>query len=129
MGAVLDSKGLRISRTLIEYLRCDYSGRNLIVEPEVTISEEVIACTTKFRYLGSIIQSNGEIDEDVTHRIQMDELKWRAETRVLCDRKSPSRLKSKLYRGAIRPSLLYKTEYWSAEKTFKHKMEVTKCVS
>ena len=46
-----------------------------IGEPEVTICGEVVACTTKFKYLGSVIQSNGEIDKDVMHRIQAGWLK------------------------------------------------------
>ncbi|XP_057550535.1 uncharacterized protein LOC130828587 [Amaranthus tricolor] len=44
-------------------------GRELIGEPEVTIGGDVVACTSKFKYLGSVIQSDGEIDGDVTYRI------------------------------------------------------------
>ena len=36
---------------------------------QVSIGEEVITSTTKYRYLGSIIQRDGEIDEDINHRI------------------------------------------------------------
>ncbi|XP_057532179.1 uncharacterized protein LOC130810219 [Amaranthus tricolor] len=63
-------KGLRISHTKIEYLRCNFSGTESIGEPEVTTAGEVVACTSKFKYLESVIQSNGEIEEDVTKRIQ-----------------------------------------------------------
>ena len=123
--AVVEGRGLRISRTKTEYLRCDFSGTSQIGEPEVTIDEEVVASTTMFKYLGSIIPSNGQVDGDVTHRIQASWLKWQAATGVLCDRKFPSRLKGKFYRGAIRPALLYGTECWSVKKTFEHNMEVT----
>ena len=94
--AVLEDKGLFISRKKIEYLRCYFSGTESISEPKVTIGGEVVACTTKFRYLGSMIQSNREIDGDVTNRIQAGWLKWRAATGMLCDRKFPSRFKGKL---------------------------------
>jgi hypothetical protein len=30
-----------------------------------------------FRYLGSMLQSEGEIDEDVSHRIRAGWVKWR----------------------------------------------------
>ncbi|XP_057522523.1 uncharacterized protein LOC130802526 [Amaranthus tricolor] len=93
-------------------------------EPEMTIGEEVIASTNKFKNLGLIIQGNGEIDKDVTHRIQAGWLKWRATTRVLCDRKFLNRLKSKFYRVAISLALLYGTKYWLVKKTFEHKIEV-----
>ena len=92
----------------------------------MTIGGEVVACTSKFKYLGSVIQSNGEIDGDVTNRIQAGWLKWRAATGVLCDKKFPMRLKGQFYRIAIRPALLYGTECWPVKKVFEHRMEVTK---
>ena len=61
---------MRISLTKTEYLRCNFSGTKSIGEPEVTIGGEVVTCTSKFKYLESVIQSNGEIDGDVTNRIQ-----------------------------------------------------------
>ena len=54
---VLEGKGLCISRTKTEYLRCDFSGKTPIGKTKVFISEEVVTSTTKYRYLGSIIQS------------------------------------------------------------------------
>ena len=66
---------MRLSCSKTIYLRCDFSGTSLIGEPKVTIGEEVVASMTNFKYLGSIIQSNGEIDGDVTHRIQAGWLK------------------------------------------------------
>ena len=100
----LQGKGLRINRSKTKYLRCIFSGKESIGEPEVTVGGEVVACMSKFKYLGSVIQSNGEIDGDVTNRIQAGWLKWRAATGVLCDKKFPSRLKGKFYRIAIRPT-------------------------
>ena len=115
---------MRISRTKTEYLRCDVSGTTPVGEPEVSIGETVVKCTTKYKYLGSIIQRDGKSDGDVNHRIQAGWIKWRAATTVLCDRKFPSRLKGKFYRMAIRPALLYGTECWLVKKSFEHKMEV-----
>ena len=54
-SAVLESRGSRISRAKTEYLRCEFSGIEMIDEPKVTIGGEVVACTTKFKYLGSVI--------------------------------------------------------------------------
>ena len=53
-----------------EYLRCYLSGIDSISEPQVTKGGEVVACTTIFRYLGLVIQSNGEIDGDFTNHIR-----------------------------------------------------------
>ena len=103
---------MRISRSKTEYMRCNFSGIESIGEPEVSIRGEAVACTSKFKYLGSVIQNNGEIEGDVTNRIQIGWLKWRAATGVLCDKRFPSRLKGKFYRVAIRPALLYGTKCW-----------------
>jgi len=59
-----------------------------------------------FKYLGSIIQKNGEINSDVDYRIQANWLRWRRATRVLCDRNIPLWLKGKFYRTGIKPALL-----------------------
>ena len=67
----------------------------------MSIGEEVVTSTTKYRYLESIIQSNRVIDRNITHSIQAGWLKWRAANGVLCDKKFPSRLKGKFYRVAI----------------------------
>ena len=47
----LKGKGLRVSHTKTEYLRCNFNGTESIGEPKVTIRGEVVACTSKFKYL------------------------------------------------------------------------------
>ncbi|KAF3638374.1 Tropinone reductase 2 [Capsicum annuum] len=64
-----ESKGFRLSRTKTEYLEhkfCDLSHEEDVV---VKLDSQVIQKREGFKYLGSMIQWNGEIDEDVTHRI------------------------------------------------------------
>ena len=36
---------------------------------EVTLAEEAIPKVDKFKYLGSIIEKRGDIDDDINHRI------------------------------------------------------------
>jgi hypothetical protein len=45
------------------------------------------------------------------HRIKANWLKWRQASGVLCDPRVPLNLKSKFYRTAIRPTMLYGAEY------------------
>ena len=40
----------------------------------MTIGEEGMEKMTKFKYLGSVIQNNGEINENVMHRNKMDDI-------------------------------------------------------
>jgi hypothetical protein len=65
-----------------------------------------------FRYLGSMLQKNEDIDEDVSHRIKVGWLKWRQASGVLCDPRVPLKLKGKFYRTAIRSDMLYEIECW-----------------
>ena len=60
--------------------------------------------------MGSIIQQEGEIGEDVNHRVQAEWVKWRSASGVLHDRRIPLKLKKKFYKTAIRPAILYGTE-------------------
>ncbi|GJS95051.1 hypothetical protein Tco_0802019 [Tanacetum coccineum] len=64
-----------------------------------------------FRYLGSVIHKSGRIEDDVTHHIQADWLKWRAATGILCDMNVPLKLKGKFYRVVIRLAMLYRSEF------------------
>ncbi|XP_057518456.1 uncharacterized protein LOC130799374 [Amaranthus tricolor] len=109
----LEGKRLHNSRTKIEYLRCDFSGTSPVNEPEVSIDETVVKSTTKYKYLGSIVQRDEEIDGDVNHCIHSGCLNWRVATAVLCDREFPTKLKENFYRAAIRRALIYGTEYIS----------------
>jgi len=52
----------------------------------VTLDGQEILMSSHFKYLGSIMQKDGEINSDVNHRIQADWLKWRNAPGVLCDR-------------------------------------------
>nr|XP_033512282.1 uncharacterized protein LOC108945319 [Nicotiana tomentosiformis] len=67
----LESKGFKLSRTKTEYLECKFSDVSGEVDVEVRLDSQVIPKRESFKYLGSIIQRDGEIDEDVTHRIGM----------------------------------------------------------
>ena len=83
-----------------------------------------ITKSDRFRYLGSILQENGELDGDLNHRIQAGWMKWKSASGVLCDRRMPLKLKGKFYRTAIRPAMLYGTECWAVKHQHVHKMGV-----
>ena len=61
----LESKGFRLSRTKTEYMMCDFSASRH-EGGDVSLDGQVVA---HFRYLGSMLQKDGDIDEDVRHRI------------------------------------------------------------
>ena len=61
----LESEGFRLSRSKTEYLRCRFSVGGSGLANEVAIRGVAMPKVVRFRYLGSIIQEDGEIDEDV----------------------------------------------------------------
>jgi hypothetical protein len=69
-----------------------------------------------FRYLGSILQSEGDIDEDVSYRIRVGWVKWRQTSGVLCDKKIPNKLKDKFYMTTIRSAMMYGVECWATKE-------------
>jgi hypothetical protein len=54
-----------------------------------------------------MLQKDGDIDEDLSHRIKAGWLKWCQASGVLCDPRVSLKLKDKLYRTVIRPAMLY----------------------
>ncbi|KAG5578290.1 hypothetical protein H5410_058424, partial [Solanum commersonii] len=102
----LESKGFRFSRTKIEYLKCKFSDVTHAAEVGMKIDAQVIPKRESFKYLASIIQGDGEIEDDVAHRIGVGWVKWR----LLCDKNVSPRVKSKFYKMVIRSTLLYELE-------------------
>ncbi|PWZ52047.1 putative uncharacterized transposon-derived protein F52C9.6 [Zea mays] len=109
-----EAKGFRLSRSKTEYMKCDFSAIGY-EDDDVSLDGQVVPKKDTFRYLGSMFQE-GDIDEDVSHRIKAGWLKWRQAAGVLCDPRVPHKLKGKFYRTAIRPTMLYGAEYWPTKR-------------
>lgn len=75
---------------------------------------DVIPEVPKFKYLRSILQKDGEINENVTHRIQAEWLKWRKTSMVVCDCKLPTKFKKKFYHICL--TIPYGSECWALKK-------------
>jgi hypothetical protein len=71
-----------------------------------------------------MLQKNEDIDEDVSHRIKADWLKWRQASGVLCDPRVPLKLKGKFYRTVIRPAMLYGVECWPTKRRHVQQLSV-----
>ncbi|KAM3251539.1 hypothetical protein P3L10_005609 [Capsicum annuum] len=65
----LESKGFRVSRSKTEYVECKFNDVRRENEVVEKLEAQEVCKRDKFKYLGSVIQSNGEIDENVSHRL------------------------------------------------------------
>jgi hypothetical protein len=70
----LKARDFRLSRSKMEYMNCDFSATTQ-EEGDVRLNGQVVPKKDTFRYLGSMLQKNVDIDEDVSHRIKSGWLK------------------------------------------------------
>ena len=64
-----------------------------------------------FKYIGSTID-RGVASKEMDNRVTKALSKWRELSGVICDKKSPTKLKLLIYHTVIRPTLLYGCETW-----------------
>lgn len=82
---VLETYDFCLSRSKTKYMGYSFSKRRSISSLEVKVGDHSIPQVTQFKYLGSILQNNGEIEGGVNHRIRAGWLKLRSASGVLCD--------------------------------------------
>jgi hypothetical protein len=117
----LEAKCFSLSRPKTEYMKCDFNA-TMQEEGDVRLDGQVVPKKDTFHYLGSMLQKDGDIDEDLSHRIKAIWLKWRQASGVLCDPRVP--LKGKFYRTAIRPAMLYGAECWPTKRRYVQQLSV-----
>jgi hypothetical protein len=91
----------------------------------MSLEGQVVSRKDTFRYLGSMLQRDGDIDVDVSHRIKAGWMKWRQASGILYDKRVPQKLKDKFYRTTIRPAMLYGVECWPTKKRHVQQLSIT----
>jgi hypothetical protein len=66
----LEIKDFRLSSSKTEYMKCDF-GATTQEEGDVRLDGQVVHKKDIFCYLRSMIQKDGDIDEDLSHRIKV----------------------------------------------------------
>jgi hypothetical protein len=96
----LKVKCFRLNRSKTEYMKCDFSATTQ-EEEGVRPDGHVVPKKDKFLYMGSMLQKDEDIDEDISHRIKGDWLKWCQAYGVLYDPRMSKKLKVKFYSTMI----------------------------
>ena len=99
--AIIENKGLRISRSKTEYLVPSHQ------QGVVKLKGEPLPSVNSFKYLGSVIFGSGGCGKDVDGRIKVALSRWRDLSGVIYDKNVPVKLKSKLYKTVVRPAMVY----------------------
>jgi len=118
----LQLHGLKVNPAKTEYLE---SGTQS--DGTIAIDATQLKKTSDFKYFGSTITADGDLTPKVRARVKAAWLKWRQVISVLCDRRMPTRLKTKIYRSVVWPAALYGCECWPAGANHKrvlHAMEM-----
>ena len=84
---------MKNSRRKAEYLGC-----NEHQDAEIQLQGETVKRVKTFTYLGSTLVEDGELDAEVTHRVQSRWKNWKRVFGVLCDRRM---IKGKVYRTVV----------------------------
>ncbi|KAK6743536.1 hypothetical protein RB195_010669 [Necator americanus] len=108
----LQQHGLRLSVSKSEYMECEPRIENGSIRVDGTELNKV-EC---FKYLGSKVTSKAG-----RARVNAAWMRWKMATGVLCDKRVPVRLKSKIYRTVVCPVALYGCECWPTTKAVANK--------
>ena len=90
---------------------------------ELKLQGEKVKRAKNVKYLGSTVSSD-ERCEEVRKRIQAGWMSWRKVSGVLCDRKLSAKVKGKMYKSVVRPTMLYGIEMVAVTERQVGKMEV-----
>ena len=88
----MEERGLKINRKKTEYVRC-----NEHQDAEIQLQGGAVKRVKTFTYLVSTLAENGELDAEVTHRVQSGWKNWNWVSGVLCDRKMNVKTKGKVH--------------------------------
>ena len=116
----LERRGMKVNRRTTEYM-CANARQ---VNDTVKMEGEEVAQVENFKYMGSIVQSNGKCRRDVKKRVHAGWNGLRRMSGVICDRRVPARMKGKVYNVAVRSAMLYGLEAVTLTKRQEADMEV-----
>ena len=91
---------------------------------KLKLQGEKVKRAKNFTYLGSTVSSDGKCEKEVRRRIQARWMSWKKMSGVLCDRKLSAKVKGKMYKSVVKPTMLYGMETVAVMERQVGKMEV-----
>ena len=116
----LEKGGMKVSRAKTEYM-C-LNGTPL---GSVKMQSAQLPQVTEFQYLGSTLQSDGDMTTEINKRNQCGWNTWRKMSGILCDKRVPPHVKGKIHKTIVQPAMLYGMETVSVTSSHVKKLEVT----
>ena len=92
--------------------------------PTISIDGTQLKTVDDFKYLGSVISSDGNLDKEISARIcKASQALGRLKTRVLSQHNIRQSTKLKVYRAVVFTSLLYGCETWTLYRRYPKQLE------
>ena len=91
---------------------------------DINLQTENLERLDTFKYLGATLAENGDLDAEMTHRIQTGWKNWKRVSGILCDRGIRLRVKRKVYKTVVIPAMMYSAETWAVKKAQEKKLDV-----
>ena len=120
----MEDIGLKINRKKTVYLRFNVDRDLDDGNSDVNIQGDNLERVNTFKYLGATLAENGDLDAEMTHRIQSGWKNWKRISGILCDRRISLRVKWKVYKTVVRPAMMYGAETWAVKKAQENKLDV-----
>ena len=120
----MEDRGLKINRKKTVYLRFNVDRDLDDGNSDVNIQGKNLERVNTFKYLGATLAENGDLDAEMTHRIQSGWKNWKRISGILCDRRISLRVKGKVYKTVVRPAMMYGAETWAVKKAHEKKLDV-----
>jgi hypothetical protein len=98
----LEERGVKINRKKTEFLSFNEANKK-----SISMQGYELKKVANFKYLGSTLSEDEEIDLEVEKRIQAGWMKWILLSRVLCDERISTKVKGKVFKVAVRPAMTY----------------------
>ena len=72
----MEDRGLKINRKKTVYMRFNVDG-NWDENSDINLQEHTLVRVNTLKYLGATLAENGDLDADMTHRIQAGWQNWK----------------------------------------------------
>ena len=119
----MEGRWLKINRKKTVYLRFIVDGK-LYGNSDINIQGDNLERMNTFKYLRATLAENGDLDTEMTHRIQSGWKNWKRISGILCDRRISFRVKGKVYQTVVRLAMMYGAETWAMKKAQEKKLYV-----
>jgi hypothetical protein len=79
-------------------------------------------CVQSFKYLGSIVNTNNTVEEEIKERISAGNKAYFVHKTLFMSKTLSKKSKLKLYKSVIRQVVIYASETWVLKKRIKEKL-------